>query len=243
MSSPESEVFSSLRAVRKVVRPSQSLKEFMQAARLLSDEIDPVPGYLDPLVYACEGLRTTIYLRRLKASEISNNLIRKMYTRMESPMVTTTKKVRQPSGAYRRTQKSRPNMLPGALKDVENIYLDDGQPLTVRSNRIVVSSRSDDERIGSEFALVIDAGSGASVLKAQQDVLKDAEGDIVTGRKLRRLSVGHADALEIPFMRAPLMEDSQREDFIQLLSTELPVFNIEIGPIEWKPSTATYLVD
>lgn len=243
MSSPESEVFSSLRAVRKVVRPSQSLKEFLYAARSFSDEIDPVAGYLDPLVYAGEGLRTTIYLRRVLASENANNLVRKMYTRMESPMVSSTKKVRQPSGAYRQTQKKRLNMLPAALREVENIYLDDGQPLTVRSNRIIVSSRSGDERIGSEFALVIDAGSGASVLKAQQDVLKDAEGDMVTGRKLRRLSVDHADALELPFMRAPLMEDSQREDFIQLFSAVLPVFNIEIGPIEWKPSTATYLQD
>jgi hypothetical protein len=243
MSSLETFRQSRLSAVRKVVTPSQSLKDLLNTARILSNEVETPPNVLDPLIYASDGLRVTIFERRIKAGHEANELLRKMYTRMESPVIKTNRKTRQPSGRIQNTQKTRPNPLPGALQEVESLYLSSDGPLIVRANRIVVSSKQNDSRVGAELALVIDNGSGASVLQAQRDVLLDAEMRMVAGRKLRKLAEGPIEALEMPFMRAPLMEDYQRKEFIELLDVELPVTDIEIGPVEWKLSTVSHSLD
>ena len=243
MSWRATESLSGLRAVRKVVTPSESLRDLLVCAHSLGDELDPVPGQLDPLVYAANGLRVTIFERRIKASADAHELLRKLHGRMESPTIMTSRKVRQPSGKTVSVRKKRPNPLPIALQDVENLYAQTDGPLLVRANKIVVVANSSDRRVASELALIIDEGSGASVLQAQQDVLLDAESRMIAGRKLQKLAGNAVQALAMPFMRLPPMPRSYQEGFVELLSAELPVHNIEIGPIEWKLNTVAQIQD
>lgn len=243
MSSPNTERLSSLRAVRKVVAPSPSLRDLLRDARLMAEDIGPIGGGIDPLVYAAEGLRVTIFERRIEAGQVANELLRRLHARMESPVLSTPRKIRQPSGKVLTTRKKRPNDLPAALVDVEDLYAAGDGPIVVRSNQIAVSTIAARKRSSVELALIVDEGCGASVLQAQQDVLLDAEARMVAGRKLRALAGGAIQALEMPFMRLPPMAQSQREDFIDLLSAGLPVHSIEIGPIEWKLNTVAYVRD
>ncbi len=241
MSSHNTEILSRLSAVRKVVTPSASLRDLLRSAKMLGEEIDPSDDGLDALVYAAEGLRVTIFERRIQAGEESNNLLRKLHARMESPVVTTPRRIRHQSGKVEITRKKRPNPLREALGEVEDLYaLTDG-PLLVRANKIVLLDKSNDKRTSGELALIIDDGSGASVLQAQQDVLLDAEVRSMAGRKLRKLLGGTAlaQALEMPFMRLPPLPLTQSQDMIDLLSADLPVHDIEIGPIEWKLNTVS----
>ncbi len=240
MNSPNIEKLSGLRAVRKVVTPSPSLRELLTNAKRMAEEIEYPSGELDPLVYAAEGLRVTIFERRIRANDESNDLLRKLHTRMESPVLHTSRRTRQNSGKVQKTSKKRPNPLPAALNEVEDLYAATDGPIVVRANRIIISSKTIDRRIGNELALVIDEGSGASVLQAQQEVLLDAEMRMVAGRKLRKLAGTAIQALEMPFMRLPAMCESESQDIVNLLSADLPVHDIEIGPIEWKLNTVAY---
>ncbi len=240
MHSADRAPLSSLMAVRKIVTPSKSLKELLKTAASLVEETEPVQYLLDPLVYAADGLRVTIFERRIKAGIEANDLLRKVQDRLESPTLITARKIRQPSGKSMTTTKKRPNPLPEALREVEALYVPPENGLTVRANRIVACTKP---HLGTEFALVIDDGAGASALEAQHDMLMDAEMRMVAGRKLRKLAEDQAQtdvassALLMPFMRAPLEDDYQRVEFIEMLSADLPVHDIEIGPIVWKRNT------
>ncbi|MDL2341769.1 MAG: hypothetical protein QFB87_01675 [Patescibacteria group bacterium] len=242
MSSPNTERLSGLRAVRKVVTPSPSLRDLLANAKKMAEEIDQPSHELDPLVYAAEGLRVTIFERRIQASAEANDLLRKLHARMESPVLYyTPRKVRQNSGKVQTTSKKRDNPLPAALHEVEDLYAATDGPIVVRANKIVIANKSMDPRIGQELALVVDEGSGASILQAQQDVLLDAEMRMVSGRKLRKLAGTAIQALEMPFMRLPSMPESESQDIVNLLSADLPVHDIEIGPIEWKLNTVAFI--
>ena len=244
MSAVETDRLSGIKAIRKVVNPSLSLRNFLSTARLLAEETEVVPTLLDPLVYAAESLRVTIFERRLRAGREANELIRKVHTRMESPTMMTTRRTRQPSGKFHDTQKKRNNPLPTALRDVESLYVEAGSGLVVRANAIVPCTKPSDGHFGTELALVIDAGSGASALEAQRDLLLDAVGRMVAGRKLRRLADDPIEPLQIPFMHVPLADDYHRKDFIELLSSDLPVHGIEIGAdVKWKLNTVSYPED
>ena len=237
MSLRETERLSGLRAVRKVVTPSESLRGLLQCAHSLAADLEPVAGQLDPLVYAADGLRVTLYERRLRAGTKANELVSKVHDRMNSPSIMTYRKVQKPSGRVVSTGKRRPNPLPEALQDVENLYAQSDGPLLVRANKIVVVTNTSDRRVASELALIIDEGSGASVLQAQQDLLYDAESRMVAGRKLQKLAGTAIQALAMPFMRLPPMPVAYQQDLVEQLAAELPVHNIEIGPIEWKYNT------
>ncbi len=226
-----------VKAVREVL-PSVSLREFLATAHGMAEDVEVVPDVLDPLVYAAESLRVTIYERHAKAGRDVNELLRKVYARMESPTLANKRTVQLPYGGTQTTRKKQPNPLHMALNDVESLYRETDGPLLVRTNRIIATTRRD-SRLGTELALLVDDGSVASVLDAQSNVLLDAEAQMIAGRKLRRLANEPIAPLAIPFMRAPLLDDYHRKEFVELLSADLPVHNLEIGRIEWKLNTVT----
>lgn len=240
MSAAESEKLIGYRAVRKVVTPSESLVDFLSYAKKLIEDVETVNGKLDPMVYAVEGLRVTILERRVRASVEASEQVRKVYTRMESPFIVTRHKVKQPSGKFKVTTKKRQNLLSQALQDVESLYSQTDSGLLVRANKITTTTKPSDPRMGTEFALVIEEGSGARVLEAQRDILLDTEANMVAGRKLGKLAVGPVEALNMPFMRLPLADEHVLTEFSELLTAGLPVHDIEIGPVELKRNDVLY---
>lgn len=240
MNVSENESLVGFRAVRKVIYPSASLKDFLSSAQMLAEEIDPMPGMLDPLVYAAEGLRVTIFERRIRAGNEASKLVKKVYDRMVSLTIETTHKVELHPGQTQKVTKKQPNPLRGALHDVETLYTARDHGLLVRANRIEAAPYPGNARLGTELSLVVDDGPGASILKAQRDLVMDTEKEILAGRKLSRLAEQPIQALLMPFMRAPFTSEHEREAFVELLATDLPVHDIHIGPIEWRHSDGYY---
>lgn len=230
------ERLSDLRAIR-TISPSQSLKEFLSTARVLVDDVETMPGEIEPVVFAADSLRLTIFERRVRADEKANDLLRKVHARMESPFVATRRKVKQPYGKNVTTRRMAPNPLHAALWEVEEFWHEIDGSMVARANAIANSTRLLDFGRGIELSLVIDKGSVGSALVAQSKVLLDAEKRMEAGKKLIRLDDEPIEPLYVPFMQAPITDLYHQKELMELLSAELPVTGLQIGPIEWKLNT------
>lgn len=235
MSSPAVSKLSYVRAFREVI-PTSSLKEFLSDANELTKDA-AFESVSDPLVYAINSLRVTLFERRVKASHNVNDLLRKLHARMEPPYIINTERVRTQYGAVKTAQKRQRNPLHSDLDDVESLYVPGDLPFPpVRSNEIVDCTKDDYSVLGKELALVIDEGAGASALEAQRDILFDASRRMNAGKRLPRADEPDP-VLYLPFMRAPFESVAERDEFIKHLSTGLPVHDISFGPIEWQLKT------
>lgn len=236
MNSPKACKLSYIRAFREVI-PSTSLKEFLKTAHDLTKE-ETFEAVTDPLVYAVNSLRVTLFERRVKASQDVNDLLRKLHARMETPFIFNTERVRTTYGALKTTQRRQRNPLHLDLDDAKSLYVQNGSPFpSVRSNVIVDCTKDDYKGSGVELALVIDEGTGASILEAQRDILFDTSRRINAGKRLPRADEPDP-VLHLPFMQAPFASDGQRDEFMKHLTVELPVHDIGFGPIEWQLKTS-----
>lgn len=236
MSQPESTKFSYVRGLREVI-PSTSLKAFLNMAReFAQDEAFEVgEGMSDLTIYAGNSLRVTMFERRARAGHEANKLLNRLHYRMESPTILTTERVRTNYGAIKSSKKREPNMLHKALREAEFIDLT-AVPLVMRANKIVDSTKDDYRGHGTELALVLDGGPAARVLENQRDHLMSASQGINFMKRLPP-SDPPDPVLHLPFMCAPFAGQLQRDQFIELMSTELPVHEIALGPIEWTLKT------
>jgi hypothetical protein len=113
---------------------------------------------------------------------------------------------------------------------VEQIYLPSDGPLVVRATRVVDSTKEDYRHLGNELSLVIDENSSASsALIAQYNVLDDDIRRTIAGRRLPKPGTNPESALHIGFMRGHFSGDNERKEFIELLSSELPVHDLEVS--------------
>ncbi|MEO7364651.1 MAG: hypothetical protein ABIV43_04080 [Candidatus Saccharimonadales bacterium] len=242
MSLLENDSMSTLRAVRRV-SPSRSLANFLANATLLAKEYEPSDGFIDPLVYSVDSLRVTLLERRTQASDKANELIHRFYTRMVSDDYKTSRTVKRPSGKKVKVDEVRQNPLPLALRWVESLYYEKQQPMLARANEIGLSVQPYPRVYGSEFSLLIDSQEGhvADVLLAQEEMLHQVSINTAAGKKLPRNKFYPGRALHIPFMRLPIAADNEtmQKEFTELLSTDLPVHNLDIGPIVWKIGTVS----
>jgi hypothetical protein len=96
---------------------------------------------------------------------------------------------------------------------------------------------------GYELALVVDDGPVASILDGQSDSLWEAAMKTRSAKILTNTNLpGNGPAVErqvddpkeIPFMRAPFRNAADRDDYIEQLSVELPVYGMGLGSIAYK---------
>lgn len=171
----------------------------------------------------------------VQAGHEVNELLKKLHYRMESPTIITTDRTRTNYGAIKTTKKHEPNMLHKALSEAESNHLS-GEPLMLRANRIVDSTKDDYRKLGTELALVLDGGPAADVLEEQRENLMSASRGLNFAKRLPP-SDEPDPVLHLPFMCAPFAGPAQRDQFIELMSTELPVHGIVLSSIEWTLKT------
>lgn len=232
MTQPESNKFSYVRGLREVI-PSASLKAFLKMAKEFGQEeaFEMGEGMSDLTIYAGNSLRVTMYERRARAGREVNELLSKLLYRMESPKIVTTERVRTNYGAIKTTRKREPNLLHKALAQAELEY-QTSEPLVMRAIKIVDSTKDDYRGLGTELALVLDDGPAARLLEKQREILMSASQGINFTKRLPPAEAPDP-VLHLPFMSAPFAGTLQRDQFIELMSTELPVHEIVLGPIEW----------
>jgi hypothetical protein len=238
MSFLETESFSSLRAIRRIY-PSRSLTDFLSSATVIAEEeFEAADGFVDPLVYAADSLKVTLFERRLQASEQVNELLNKFYVRLVVEDYVTSKTIKTPTGRKVKEMRKNKNPLPGALRDVENLYYVKDEPMLARANDIDLSVQLYPYNYGTEFALQLDANEGplADMLLAQEEMLYKEASRTSAGKKLARNYFQPGRVLSVPFAHLPISPDDRVgcNDFIELLSADLPVHNLAIGPLVWK---------
>lgn len=236
MSSPESDQLSSIRAIRPVIA-SDSLRHFIRTAdKLITDggfELTDGPGS-EVLVFAANGLHSTLYARRAAATRDNNERLRKVAHYIESPWHEAIRRVRsRAAGPLTTTRSRRENPLPDSLQKVQELYVPRGEQPIFRANKIVDCTIDYPIRRGFELALLIEPGPAADVLMAQSSLLNDAAARTNADKLLPRQSHDQSP-LEIPFMRAPFSSEAVRDEYIEALSTELPVHGLGLKAISYK---------
>lgn len=236
MATVEQSKLSYIRAFREV-EPSDSLKLLLKAATQLVEDGSFDRGEAnrsDPLVYAADSLRFTLFERRVQAGHDVNELLRKVSTYVDAPYHYTQKRTRsRPSGPLVTTHARRRNPLPESLRDVEQLHVPDRRQLVARSSRVVDSTKDDFRHLGTELALMIEPGAVADVLQAQSDLLNDAAMRTNAAKKLPRTSDSD-NPLRLPFMRASFANSKNLDEFVDILATELPVYDLRITPIVYR---------
>jgi hypothetical protein len=236
VTSTESGKLSYIRAFREVV-PSESLRLFLKSAHELVDEesFDTRKAKeAEPLVYAANSLRFTLFERRVQASQQVNDLLRKVDSYVQAPFHYTQKRTRSwPGGPLVTTRGRRENHLPVALRDIQELYVPGEEQLFVRSASIVDCTRSDFRHLGTELGLEIDAGSVADMLEAQSNLMYEAALRPVAGKRLPPVTEPDNPRV-LPFMRAPFATDATRDVFVEILNAELPVYDIGVAPIIYR---------
>lgn len=236
MTSAESGKLSYIRASREVV-PSASLKLLLKSANQLIDDggFDRLhASNAEPLVYAANSLRFTLFERRALAGQKVNDLLRKVDNYVQSPYHHSTKRTRNwPKGPLVATTVRRENPLPAGLHAVESLYVPDKEQLFVRAHRIVDCTKDDFRHLGTELALEIDAGSVADMLVAQSSFIRDAAMRTNAAKGLPRPNEPDTPAL-LPFMRVPFGSEADQTEFIEVLGSELPVYDVGLGPVTYS---------
>lgn len=236
MSSPEFDQLSSIRAVRPVIA-SESLYHFVKSAnKLITDggfELND-DTESEVLIFAASALHSTLYVRRAPATPENNDRLRKVARYIESPWHDVSKRVRsRPGGPLVYKPLKKENPLSGSLQDVQELYVPGDQQPLFRANKIVDCTIEGSGHRGFELALLIESGPAANVLMAQSGLLNEAASR-TNADKLLPQQVHEASPLEIPFMRAPFSTEADRDEFIEALSTELPVHGMGLRAIAYK---------
>lgn len=236
MNSPEFDQLSSIRAVRPVIA-SESLHHFIKSAnKLITDGGFEIVDDTDSevLVFAASSLHSTLYARRAPASPENNERLRKIAKYIESPWHDASKRVRsRPGGPLVYKPSKKENPLSGSLQDVQELYVPGDQQPLFRANKIVDCTIPELGHPGFELALLIEPGPAANVLMAQSGLLNEAASR-TNADKLLPQQVHDASPLEIPFMRAPFSTEADRDEYIDALSIELPVYGLGLRAISYK---------
>jgi hypothetical protein len=235
VSNLETEQFSSIRAIRPVLA-SESLRHFVRCAnKLIQDggfELVDKPD-AEVLVFAASALHSTLYVRRAPATTENNDRLRKIVNYIESPTHAYTKQVLARPGKHVKKIEKKENPLHGFLKEMQMLHVADGDQPLFRSNQIVDSTSPDSAERGYELSLLVEDGPVASLLMGQSTLLNDAAAKTVADDLLPRKD-HNTNPLQIPFMRAPFSSQAMRDEFIDALSTELPVHGMGLRTIAYK---------
>jgi hypothetical protein len=225
-----------MRAVRPII-PSDSLRHFMKCAnKLITDGGFEIVESADSevLIFAASGLHATLYARRVPATRDNNDRLRKIENYIESEWHDDPRRVRSwPGGPLKTKNHKRRNPLPASLQQVQDFYIPKGEQPVFRANRIVDCTIDDPARRGFELALLIEPGPVADVLLGQSNLLEEAAARKNADKLLPRQDHS-ASPLEIPFMRAPFKSEVDRNEYIDALSTELPVHGLGLKAISYK---------
>lgn len=229
MTQPESTIYSYSRFLRKVI-PSDSLRAFIKNAneQLFDGGLACFEEEPSPLVYAADSLRVTQFERRVRAGSYVAELD-KMHKYVASSVRVTTKRVRQQYGTFHNKKTSRKNPLWEALKDIEAEHVDE-KGLFVRANSIVDCTREDYAHLGTELALKIEDGEVARMLDAQTELIVGTAMKTNAGQRLPQPAEADNPRL-IPFMHGRFVSPDAREEFVELLVPELPVYDIGLRHI------------
>jgi hypothetical protein len=232
VSSPESGQISSFRAIRRAI-PSSSLRELIRSAgKLFTEEglDEVVSSDVEPMVFAANGLHSTLLVIRAPADIKNNKQLEKIETYIRSDWHPSIRSRRAWPGAPKSSNiVRRKNPLGPALQAVEDEYVMDKDQLYVRASKIVPSSTADMGHAGRELSLLIDDGPVAHVLNAQSGLLNEA----ASGTNAASLLPEQAkpNPLELPFMRAVFRSEVQLSEFIEALNSELPVYDVGLQPM------------
>ncbi len=236
MSSPESDQMSSIRAIRPIVA-SDSLRHFIKSAdKLITDGGFELADGMDSevLVFAANGLHSTLYARRVPATRENNDRLRKVAHYVESPWHEAVRRVRsRPGGPPVSTRYRRENPLSASLQELQGIYAPDGEQPLFRTSKIIDCTIEDPALRGFELALLVDPGPIADILMGQSSLLNDAASRTNADKLLPRQNY-EASPLEIPFMRAPFSSEADRDEYIEALNAELPVHSLGLKAISYR---------
>ncbi|HWT56087.1 MAG TPA: hypothetical protein VN031_03605 [Candidatus Microsaccharimonas sp.] len=236
MTTPESDPVSSIRAVRPVI-PSQSLRGFIRSAEKLFVEheldlsLDPA---VEPLVFAANGLHSTLFARRVPANSVNNERLEKVENYIRSPWhYSFSSRRRWAGGPLERIQSKRHNPLSQALEDLEELWVPDKRHLFLSASSIVCSATMGIEGAATELSLLIDDGPVADMLLAQSELLHEAAKRPNAASLLPREDKVD-NPLELPFMRAAFVDSEAVAEFVDGLKSELPVFEVGLRPISYR---------
>lgn len=248
MSSPTAEKISSIRAVRPVI-PSVKLREFIRSAsKLLTDgDFDFSHTQTEPLVYSADRLELTLFAMRAVASVRVNERLEKVQNYLRSEWHSVPKSVLVRPGVKQQVVQRRRNLLPTTLADIESNYVTDSTQLLFRASGIVDCTKSLAKHPGSELALVIDGGPVADVVSGQSETMWEAAKKpnaytLLTtrvGRVEPAVQVKTDNPLEIPFAFVPFRGETDRDEYIEQLSAELPVYGLGLGSITHEQKLIT----
>ena len=236
MSSPEAEQLSSIRAIRPVI-PSDSLRYFLKSAnKLITDggfELVDKPDS-EVLIFAASSLHSTLYVRRAPATIENNDRLRKIVNHIELPHHYEERRVRKwPGGSFTRRRYKRDNPFYGSLQLIQDNYIPEGDQPVFRADKIVDSTTEDPTRRGYELALLVAPGPVAEVLEGQSGALNDEVSKRNANTRLPQEDF-EADPLKISFMRAPFVNAAVRDEYIEALSSELPVHGLGLKAVSYK---------
>ncbi|MBC7581658.1 hypothetical protein H7097_02185 [Aeromicrobium sp.] len=240
MTTPESEEFSSIRAVRPVV-PSKSMRTFIRVADQLVAEgdFDFNNGFqIEPLVFAADMLHVTLFKRRVPASAENDERLAKISRYVGDQYHTVSRLTRDRPGVQQRTTTVRRlNPLRRALDDAETMHVPSKEQLLFRAGKIVSNLVDGTRHPGFELSLLIDGGPVADALTFQSDLINDAADRTNAAKVLPSNNYDRSIIpIEIPFMRAPFKSEADLDDFIELVSTtaDLPVFDNGLRGVSYR---------
>lgn len=235
-----------IRAFRPV-DPSESLMSFLgHAEALLRDEFEDATLRRRARIFSLDSLRVTLFERRaqlLPSGQTDSEALSKLHVVMAQPKITVTERRRTRPGVFETITKREVNPLIGALALAESIYLQDGEedendrtrPL-VRASTVIDSTEDVYRQAGTQLALRIDESDVLAALDAQRSIFEDRAKVLNANRRLARPEQQDGP-LAIPFMVAPFDSADQRDEFIDRLASELPVYGSSVGPIQWQLKT------
>lgn len=232
MTNPDNGRYSYLRMLREIV-PSESLQGFMKAAHeaAFDDGFDGFKSGTKPFIFPAESLRVTLFERRAKAGEYISQLLN-LENYLTRPKLVYTERVHtRPGGPVKPVKKSRNNPLPSAIKELENGHVNNNGVLYVQADQIVSRTLQDYGHHGTQLALRIADSEAANVLDAQSELIADAARRIMAGQALPKPAEPDDPRL-IPFMWAQFHDNAAREEYLDLLHPELPVYEIGCMAVE-----------
>ncbi len=243
MSHPESCKVSYIRASREI-EPSSTLESLLgYASELLisesfADPRDPAKRTPRPSVYRSSSLRVTIFEGYATAGdEETNVLLEKLEYRLKSPTLEEINRSTTSYGKRITNEKTIANPFMKMLKDIHNFYIGKPnleseeqmfEPLTISANNIVVSTKGQYQGHGTELSLSLDESEVASYLVSESGAYITQAAKINFARRLSWVD-NDEQARQVPFMTAPFRSEAQTKEFIEQLSTVLPVVDMEVS--------------
>jgi hypothetical protein len=215
---------------------SESLIALIEAAKELVADWDfgPVNGYpVEPRVFAANALHITLFKRRALTTPRVNHALGSINRYLCEENHTTTKSRQTRPGVTKRVTISKKNPLPELLRAAEGLWVSDEQPMLFSASRIVPSSADESGHAGSELAILLEDGSATKVPQLQHDLINDAA-DSRNASKLLPPQEVDDNPLEVPILRAPFRGRAEREEFIDALGPNLPVYGIGLEWIEYR---------